>query len=393
MVIHTSGTFNCLTSNTCLLKTVRETQAVEVNSERENRFYGTRRMRHKHMLSIILSTFSIIILPCSSYVQKFPLLMPNVHPDRDELYLCTPAKIVPKRNFYIVGFEPNATMDRIHHMILFGCTEPGSDDPYWDCGEMSMTEPNELKKRPPCSSGTHVIYAWARDAKSLTLPEGVGFQVGQNTSIKYLVIQLHYSHKLPGDDLDSSGLTLLYTETPLNKLAGVLLLGTGGEIAPQTITHLEVDCSINEGKVIHPFAYRVHTHSLGRVVSGYTINRDEYGRDHWTLLGKRDPMTPQMFYPVFDRNPIGPEQRLAARCTMESSSRNSFTFVGPTNQHEMCNFYLMYYVENDLPLDRKYCMSEGPPYYYWKKNYKLNNIPDFEASALLDRPPLAVAHH
>ncbi|KAL3289700.1 hypothetical protein HHI36_023100 [Cryptolaemus montrouzieri] len=354
-------------------------------------FYGVRDMKGKHMLQILV-VFGFVTLSCSSDVQKFSLLMPDVQPDRDELYLCTPAKIVPKKNFYIVGFEPNATMDRVHHMILFGCTTPGNDDPYWDCGEMSMERgKNSLKESPPCSSGTHVIYAWARNAKSLTLPEGVGFQVGENTAINYLVIQIHYSHKLPENVRDSSGLTVVYTETPLNKLAGVILLGTGGEIPPKSLTHLEVDCTINEGKTIHPFAYRVHTHSLGRVVAGYTIHRDENGKDHWKLLGKRDPMTPQMFYPVFNKSPIGPEQRLAARCTMDSSSRESYTYVGPTNQNEMCNFYLMYYVENSSPLDRKYCMSEGPPIYFWKRNDKLNHIPNFEASTLYDRPQLIQA--
>lgn len=337
-----------------------------------------------HMLKIIL-LFNIFALICGSQVKRFPLLMPQVYPDRDELYLCSPAKIVPKKNFYIIGFEPNATMDRVHHMILFGCTTPGSDDPYWDCGEMGLMNSNVgYKARPPCSEGTHVIYAWARNAKSLKLPQGVGFQVGGKTSINYLVLQIHYSKKLKPGTLDSSGLSLIYTEKPLNKLAGVLLLGTGGEIPPKKITHLETDCEINEGKTIHPFAYRTHTHSLGRVVSGYSIKRDENGVDHWTLLGKRNPMTPQMFYPIFDKSPIGPTQRLASRCTMDSSSRDSYTYVGPTNLNEMCNLYIMYYVENDTPLEKEYCMSDGPPRYSWKKNERLNNIPDFEASELLE---------
>lgn len=38
-----------------------------------------------------------------------------------------------------------------------------------------------------------VIYAWARDAPMLTLPEEVGFQVGKGSAIKYLVLQVHYA--------------------------------------------------------------------------------------------------------------------------------------------------------------------------------------------------------
>jgi len=40
----------------------------------------------------------------------------------------------------------------------------------------------------------------------------------------------------------------------------------------------------------------------------------------------------------------------------------------------------MYYVENDTPLERKYCFTPGPPSYYW--NHELSNIPDREASTL-----------
>lgn len=113
----------------------------------------------------------------------------------------------------------------------------------------------------------------------------------------------------------------------MTKQAGVLLLGTGGYIPPNKVEHMETLCDIRENKTIHPFAYRTHTHSLGRVVSGYRVRVDEQGTDHWTRLGKRDPLTPQMFYPVESTEPILYKDRLAARCTMESN-RNTITNIG-----------------------------------------------------------------
>src|SRR5699024_2283314 len=105
-----------------------------------------------------------------------------------------------------------------------------------------------------------------------------------------------------------------------SKLAGVLLLGTGGAIPPRSITHMETLCQIKEKKTIYPFAYRTHTHELGtlrynykfftfifilgKVVAGYSVRRDKFGVDHWSLLGKRNPYTAQMFYPIFNKNPI-----------------------------------------------------------------------------------------
>ncbi|CAH0562046.1 unnamed protein product [Brassicogethes aeneus] len=342
-------------------------------------------MARAHMLRLLCAIFILCFqLTCCSEVKKYPLLMPHIHPYRDELYICTPVRVVDNKSFYIVGFEPNATMNVAHHMLVFGCTEPGSTNEIWDCGEMSTNESDKnLVTAPPCSKGNHVLYAWARNAKTLKLPDDVGFQVGQGTEVQYIVLQIHYSKKFPDDVLDNSGLNLLYTERPQSKLAGVLLLATGGKIPPHNITHMETFCEIREDKVIHPFAYRTHTHSLGRVVSGYRVRRNDTGTDHWSLLGRRNPLTPQMFYPTFTKEPIKYGDRLAARCTMNSANRNRVTIVGATNNDEMCNFYLMYYVENGNPLSMKYCTTVGPPYFYWKDT-DLNNIPDYEASKSYD---------
>lgn len=107
----------------------------------------------------------------------------------------------------------------------------------------------------------------------------------------------------------------------------MLLLGTMGVIQPMSVEHLEVACEISENKTIYPFAYRVHTHSLGKLVAGYRVRADSKGKDQWTQLGKRDPMQPQMFYPIDNREPIVPGDTLAARCTMESQ-RQRVTEIG-----------------------------------------------------------------
>lgn len=40
-------------------------------------------------------------------------------------------------------------------------------------------------------------------------------------------------------------------------------MAVGGQIPPKQVTHMDVECKITENKVLHPFAYRTHTHSLG----------------------------------------------------------------------------------------------------------------------------------
>ena len=40
-------------------------------------------------------------------------------------------------------------------------------------------------------------------------------------------------------------------------------MGTGGRVSANSVEYMETACKINEDKVIHPFAFRTHTHALG----------------------------------------------------------------------------------------------------------------------------------
>ena len=111
--------------------------------------------------------------------------------------------------------------------------------------------------------------------------------MGAGTSIKYLVLQVHYHSTehiaATGDDSGvilqvslgtTQGVVLLpaclpqYTEQQLPRTAGVLLLGTGGSAPPHSTTYFETACEIEDERTIHPFAFRTHTHSLGELVFG-----------------------------------------------------------------------------------------------------------------------------
>jgi len=312
---------------------------------------------------------------------KFPLVMPNVRPEKAETYFCTPIKIDPTQEYFVTAFEPNATADTAHHMLLYGCETPGTDGELWNCGEMALAQ-SGYTTAPPCKSGSQVIYAWAKDAPKLVLPEGVAFKVGGKSAIQYLVLQVHYAsaERFKDGTTDDSGVFLYYTETPQPKAAGVLLMGTGGRISPHSVEYMETACTINENKIIHPFAFRTHTHALGRVVSGYKVSRNGDGLDDWTIIGKKDPQLPQMFYPVPKNMTLTKGDTIAARCTMKSD-RDRVTRVGSTNEDEMCNFYIMYWVEKSEILKQKNCFTLGPPIYYWSRS-GVNSIPDRDASSL-----------
>ena len=60
-----------------------------------------------------------------SDIDTYPILMPRVHPDTPDTYLCTTVRLDTNTTNYIVGFEPRAEQRTAHHMLLYGCEEPG----------------------------------------------------------------------------------------------------------------------------------------------------------------------------------------------------------------------------------------------------------------------------
>nr|XP_054755800.1 peptidylglycine alpha-hydroxylating monooxygenase-like [Lytechinus pictus] len=250
------------------------------------------------------------------------LRMPNVHPEKANDYFCYSVQMPPRRGVNIVGFFPATTPGTAHHILLYGCKEPGMiQEKPWDCGEMDMAKDSKKMTAPPCSVGSQILYAWAMDAPPLELPKDIGFEVGGDTGIDYLVLQVHYAHADQFEDgsTDNSGIALTWTLKPQPFKAGVFFLGSDGEIPGKSKdVHLETACEY-EGPTLHPFAYRVHSHKLGQLVSGYRI-RDEF----WTEIGKRSPQLPQMF------NPITKDVEIQSGDILDD---------GLTR----CNFYIMYY--------------------------------------------------
>ncbi|XP_060068910.1 peptidylglycine alpha-hydroxylating monooxygenase-like [Ylistrum balloti] len=306
-----------------------------------------------------------------SKTENVDLLMPTVQPKVKDTYLCYGMKM-NETPTYIVGFRPHANKEIAHHMLLYGCKEPGVRDKnaIWNCGEMAHTT-SSYSTAGVCGEGQQIVYAWAMDAPALQLPEGVGFKVGGNTNIDYLVLQVHYKDVSPflAGETDSSGITLVTTDQQMPKRAGVYLLATGGRIPAHSVEYLESACPLRTDLTLHPFAFRTHTHTLGKVVSGYRV-RDA----KWEEIGRKSPQEPQMFY---NATSPGMEIRnndiLAARCTMENNLDRT-VYIGATQNDEMCNFYMMYYVNGDRIADQNSCFSSGAPYYTWESSPYAGNM-------------------
>uniref|UniRef100_A0A915DGP2 peptidylglycine monooxygenase n=1 Tax=Ditylenchus dipsaci TaxID=166011 RepID=A0A915DGP2_9BILA len=222
------------------------------------------------------------------------------------------------------------------------------------------------QRAPTCTSQPNILYAWAHDAPKLELPKGVGFRVGGQTSNSYLVLQVHYMHE--SDKEDHSGVSVVSTLEPQPRTAATLLMVTGGEIQPKSEEQLEVACVVDEPVQMHPFAFRVHTHRHGTKVGGWVVRENAVnGQDEWIKLGERNPQLPQLFETVANQSIVVSQgDILAARCNIKNTEDRKIE-VGSTSEDEMCNFYMMYWVEGEDVLQNHICYSPGSPSYKWAK--------------------------
>ncbi|XP_034566308.1 peptidyl-glycine alpha-amidating monooxygenase A isoform X6 [Notolabrus celidotus] len=273
--------------------------------------------------------------------------MPGVVPAASDTYLCMSFPVPTTRDSYIVDFIPHASMETVHHMLLFGCQTPVSTSTYWDCGSSQGT----------CKDEASIMYAWARNAPPTKLPKDVGFKVGKNSGMSHFVLQIHYGDNGAFRDhhKDCSGLSLRMTTKPQPFIAGIyLLMSVDTVILPgKRVTNADVACDYSSYP-IYPFAFRTHTHRLGKVVSGYRIRDGE-----WTLIGRQSPQLPQAFYPVDSDLSVKYGDTVAARCVFTGEGRTSKTYIGGTSEDEMCNFYIMYYMESRHAAPFMNCMEPG----------------------------------
>uniref|UniRef100_A0A0P5MV37 Peptidyl-glycine alpha-amidating monooxygenase n=2 Tax=Daphnia magna TaxID=35525 RepID=A0A0P5MV37_9CRUS len=287
----------------------------------------------------------VVFCACNAQIRELPkgepntvggksvkLRMPGIIPQKNDDYLCS-AFDASDEQLYITQYKIEGTADRAHHMLLYGCSDVPSKDIYWDCGHHGV-----------CSGSSSIMFAWAKNAPPTSLPPSVGFRFGgQKSSVKYLVLQIHYAHPLPPGEKDYSGMDIDVTSEEQKYIAGIFLL-IGGAIIPPFMpkVHADACCKVNVPAPIHLFAYRTHAHALGRVITGYKLGKMSGQVEE---IARGNPQWPQAFYGmprVFD---LESGDIIAARCTYNSTNKNTTTYMGSTAGDEMCNLYLMYYTD------------------------------------------------
>lgn len=273
--------------------------------------------------------------------------MPGVTPKESDTYFCMSMRLPVDEEAFVIDFKPRASMETVHHMLLFGCNMPSSTGSYWFCDEGT------------CTDKANILYAWARNAPPTRLPKGVGFRVGGETGSKYFVLQVHYGDisAFRDNHKDCSGVSVHLTRVPQPLIAGMYLMMSVDTVIPpgEKVVNADISCQYKMYPM-HVFAYRVHTHHLGKVVSGYRVRNGQ-----WTLIGRQNPQLPQAFYPVEHPVDITFGDILAARCVFTGEGRTEATHIGGTSSDEMCNLYIMYYMEAKYALSFMTCTKNVAP--------------------------------
>ena len=219
------------------------------------------------------------------------LVMPGAKPSMDDDYLCSAFDVSllsgaddKMSEVYVTGFVPSADANKAHHMLLYSCDQPlRQPGEVYDCLHHAL-----------CQGGQSIMFAWAKNAPPTTLPQGVSFTINP-AQRRYLVLQVHYAHKLA--EPDHTGLSLTYQVDPTKYTAGILLMLRGGLTIPANtpVVHGDVNCKLPSTTPLHMFAYRTHAHKLSPVITGYVYNEEGH---KYREIARGSPQWPQAFYPM-----------------------------------------------------------------------------------------------
>ncbi|KAJ8304293.1 hypothetical protein KUTeg_017876 [Tegillarca granosa] len=315
----------------------------------------------KMFCSIKICVVTFTVLLCflkptqSQLVRTMELRMKKANVTTNDQYFFSSYEMNSNFDEYIVEYEALANAEIAHHILLYGCDYPGSTQQTWQVGRA-------------CHQQEQILFAWAKNAPPLKLPPNVGFHVGKNSKVKYIVVQIHYVKPLPDPRVpDESGIKITLTKQKPIYEAGIFLLAAWGATIPKRTEKYTIDisCRFQGTDSIYAFGYRVHAHSLSTVITGYRMTRNTPPQ----LIGKGNPQWPQSFYPIDDPKTdvsevvtINPAtDYLIARCTYNSSERDHDTRIGPRAENEMCNFYIMYYTRAETSIPYHTCSGNKYP--------------------------------
>eukprot|EP00931_Biecheleriopsis_adriatica_P115438 TRINITY_DN91222_c0_g1_i1.p1 TRINITY_DN91222_c0_g1~~TRINITY_DN91222_c0_g1_i1.p1 ORF type:complete len:710 (-),score=132.45 TRINITY_DN91222_c0_g1_i1:108-1991(-) len=251
---------------------------------------------------------------------------------------------------HVVKFAPylNADSEKyVHHMILYACPD----------GQGISYEHGQIV--PECESMPTGCYEmkwpWAVGSQDVIFPAGVGMPFGEGK--RWLALQMHYYNpRLDPDVKDSSGVRLIFADTPGSQDAGVMQFNGGtsprmrsplpaGEKELKLSWTTPSECTEMWRSDINVLGTVHHSHLLGSYMTlevmnggewkGLLRNENRYDFNHQSLEEGGIKMLKR-----------GDAIRMT--CVYDTTQKTEPTTFGDLTQQEMCYAAALYYPVQDM---------------------------------------------
>jgi len=255
-----------------------------------------------------------------------------------DTYLYT-AVDIPPGAFHVRRFEPVATQDVVHHMLLYGCARGAKAGLDKVIGGMFTSG----ARVETCEDGTTqaLLFGWGKNAPPLHMPDDAGFRVGEG-AFKALVLEVHYLETQSSDSTHESGLDVIISPGKPRLSASVLAWASYFELQPKKEEELVMaSCAYDKSRTLRAFSFRVHTHERGTSVwLDRLVGGDSYRA---VRLMERDPQLPQEFAALSSSEEftIQSGDVLRVTCKFNTMNETAPVVAGFGASHEMCNMYIM----------------------------------------------------
>jgi len=229
---------------------------------------------------------------------------------------------VPTGAKSLVGFQPIANMDVVHHMVTFG---------------------SNIRDTTCWMRNNAIIYSWARTGQTspipLDLPQGIGFPIGPKPlgNIEWIWINVHYQNPDGAPVPDTSGVNLTFSmEPPVHPVQIALMQTADIHIPPKLPSYKQcATCDVTTGGMVYGF--RNHAHRLARDIYSDVLRRGIQVQQ----LGYLSAQEPQI-YRLFEPYELKAGDELLTHCMYNSMDfRSPTTYGADERDHEMCNQYLL----------------------------------------------------
>ncbi|XP_052806354.1 peptidyl-glycine alpha-amidating monooxygenase B-like [Mya arenaria] len=287
--------------------------------------------RHTQLMLILLCAAHLYAQIEGENNLKLIISMPPVKTTYPDQYICYAHRLDSVGDIYVLSSKTEADRSAVHHVATGVCEEPMHTDRTWDC----TRDQGHLCKGEAVNFG-----GWDEFTKKngiFKFPEDVSFRVGNNTKLRYFMIEIHFMDPVQDLKPPVANITLDFVQIPSPLRYQTYSFLNSGVIPAKRKNGFfsEIACAWTRPNAF-AFRYYLHTHHYGYLVEGFLVRNST-----WTLIGSQLSMDKEKDLYDIPGGPIEITQGdvLVARCLYINNKDEPVKF-GMSEEEEMCNFQI-----------------------------------------------------